>query len=458
MQRLLITLFLGLFSISTINAQPPKDYQQLTRILFVFDGSQSMYGIWNKEQKITIARKVMIEMVDSLKNIPNIELALRVYGHQSPVPPQDCNDTKLEVPFSPDNANMIKQKLHSIDPKGTTPIARSLELAARDFPVEDNVRNIIILITDGIEACDGDPCAVSKELQKRGVMLRPFIIGLGYDIDFTETFKCVGRVFNAKDETQFKDILSVAVSEALNSTTAQVNLLDKSGKPTETNVNMTFYDDFSGQIKYNYIHTINDRGNPDTLILDPLVKYNLVVHTLPPVKKNDIEISPGKHTTISLDAPQGYLELKKPGGLGYNNLQFIVKKANNYKTLNVQTVGAKEKYICGKYDIEILCLPRIQLKNIEVNQSSTTTLRIRPAGQISLLKNTPGYGAVYVIRDNKMELVVNLDPENSSAESFFLQPGKYKVIFRPKNSSSTLDTFEKSFNIESGENVHIKLY
>ena len=41
--------------------------------------------------------------------------------------------------------------------KGTTPIAKSLEEAAADFPI-DNSRNIVILITDGKEECGMDPC------------------------------------------------------------------------------------------------------------------------------------------------------------------------------------------------------------------------------------------------------------------------------------------------------------
>ena len=93
-----------------------------------------MAGQWEGARKIDIARDILLEMVDSLENNPDVEIALRIYGHQSPVPPQDCSDTKLEVPFSPSNGTRIRQKLKFINPKGTTPIARSLELAPGDFP------------------------------------------------------------------------------------------------------------------------------------------------------------------------------------------------------------------------------------------------------------------------------------------------------------------------------------
>ncbi len=150
-------------------------------------------------------------MVDSLENLDNVEMALRIYGHQSPVPPQDCSDTKLEVPFGPNNASRIRQKLRFISPKGTTPIAHSLELAAGDFPPCSKCRNIIILLTDGVEACDGDPCEVSIELQKRGIALRPFVIGIGNDPGFKETFECLGTYYDAPSQDQFRARVQVRV-------------------------------------------------------------------------------------------------------------------------------------------------------------------------------------------------------------------------------------------------------
>jgi len=55
--------------------------QTTNRILFIFDDSFSMNGPWNSNIKIEVAKKVMGEFLDSLKNIPNLELALRCYGH-----------------------------------------------------------------------------------------------------------------------------------------------------------------------------------------------------------------------------------------------------------------------------------------------------------------------------------------------------------------------------------------
>ena len=79
--------------------------QQKTRILFVLDGSQSMLGRWGEEQKMKVATRLLSNLMDSLQNIDNLEVALRVYGHQYSVAAgnRSCEDTKLEVPFSYNN-------------------------------------------------------------------------------------------------------------------------------------------------------------------------------------------------------------------------------------------------------------------------------------------------------------------------------------------------------------------
>jgi len=156
-----------------------------------------MYGRWESGAKIDVAQRLMGQMLDSLQGIQeegNFQLALRVYGHQKPVPPQDCSDTRLEVPFSNGNIYKIKRVLKAINPKGTTPIAGSLLKASYDFPPCTDCRNIVILITDGVEACDGDPCVVSKRLQQKGIILKPFVIGIGLDEDFRQ-FRMRRNVF-----------------------------------------------------------------------------------------------------------------------------------------------------------------------------------------------------------------------------------------------------------------------
>lgn len=453
----LAILFSGI--ISAQYSTPPKYEPPDTRILFIFDASQSMMGFWESDRKITIARNVLIDIIDSLETLDNVQMALRLYGHQKPVPPQDCSDTKLEVPFAKGNAARIRQELRFVNPKGTTPIAHSLELGAQDFPPDcNNCRNIIILITDGIEACDGDPCAVSYELQKQGIVLKPFVIGIGIDEGFHKTFECIGHYYNAADEERFAEVMEVVISQALNSTTAQVNLLDIHGNPTETNVNMTFSDYYSNKVLHNYIHTMNNRGVPDTLVLDHLVTYKLRVHTIPPVDVDSFRVYVGKHTVIAADCPQGSLEVKVGGSNQYRGMQYIVRKAGTMETLNMQEINKQEKYLVGKYDLEFPTLPRLYLNNVKIDQSTVTTITIPRPGILNLIKGAPGYGSIYVRKSARdEEWVCNMDP-NVKNETVLLQPGNYRVVYRAQNAKQILFTINRTFEIKSGGSEALNLY
>ena len=440
--------------LSQIKTETPAA-QQKTRILFLFDASQSMYARWESNTRYEIAKKLLSEIVDSLHTLSNVETALRVFGHTKKFPPQDCDDTKLEVPFGLANGYRIKEKLNQIRPSGTTPIAQSLEECGKDFP-DQSARNIIILITDGMEECKGDPCAVSHALQKKGVFLKPFIIGLNLSAELQTQFECVGTFYDASTEESFITIMNVVVSQALNNTTLQVNLLDVKGKPTESNVNMTFYDSFTGAVRYNFIHTINPKGVPDTLVVDPISKYKIVAHTIPPVSIDSVVSVPGKHTIVGIDAGQGDLFLKFEGLSDYRNLKCIVRKSGDLNTLHVQEFNNPVRYLVGKYDLEVLSLPRLHIRDVDISQSKTTTVQIPNPGIATIVSNGPGYGSVYVEEGNKLTFVANLNSDQSR-ESLFLLPGRYRVIYRAKNARESKYTIEKTFRVVSGGSQTVQL-
>jgi Ca-activated chloride channel family protein len=425
--------------------------------LFLLDASGSMFARMERDTRINIAKRLLSNIVDSLQGAKNVELALRVYGHTSPPAKRDCKDTRLEVPFRINNHADIKKRIQSISPKGTTLIAYSLQQAAYDFPLEPNTRNVIILITDGIEECQGDPCAISEALQSKGVVLKPFIIGLGSTVDFQKAFECVGRYYDANTEEQFNTVLNMVVSQALNNTTAQVNLLDVYSKPTESNVNMTFYETEHNQMVYNYMHTINEKGNPDTILLDPLYKYKMVVHTIPPIVKDNISVTAGKHTIIGVDAAQGELLVRIDGVTNYDNLKFIVRPSNQNKTLHVQNANIKEKYLVGKYDLEVLTLPRMFFKDAAVDQNMVTTIQIPQPGKLNITYPIQNfYTDIYQVIRGELIWVHKLSVD-VQRHNIIIQPGDYKLIYRGKGATRSNNTFIREFKINSGQATNITL-
>jgi Ca-activated chloride channel family protein len=455
----------GLFCLSILAAMPrlhaqheATGYTPTTRILFIFDASNSMSGQWDGARKIDIARDILLDMVDSLEQTPNVQMALRIYGHQSPVPPQDCSDTKLEVPFSPSNASRIRQKLKFINPKGTTPISNSLEQAADDFPPCSNCRNIILLITDGVEACDGDPCEVSLRLQQQGIILRPFVIGIGTDPGFRETFNCIGEYYDAPDKVRFREALTVVITQALNATSAQVNLLDTDARPNETNVNVVFHDSYSGVVRYNMIHTLNSKGNPDTISLDHLSTYNVLAQTIPPVTLENVKLVTGRHNILGLDAPQGFMLVRTTNGKAYDKEKILVRLPGDPRTINIQEMGNLGKYLVGKYDLEIPIYPLMLVEDVEIMQSYTTTVEIPAPGYVTFSSKQPGSGALYQLSpEGAQKWVMNL-PEKKKIQGFNLQPGSYRVIFRRADLRATDLTVVTDFDVTSGSSITLNFY
>ena len=444
---------------SFVNAQ---EYEQKppdkTRILFLLDGSGSMLAEWGPTLKINVAKRFLAQFVDSLRNDPDLELALRVYGHQYHRKYQRCDDSRLEVPFGRDNHTQLIQKLNQVNPQGTTPLAYSLEQAASDFPEDDNARNIIIIITDGIESCDGDPCKVSLELQKQNIFLRPFIIGIGMEKSFDEQFGCMGQYFDAENIAGFRSALKKSIDQTLEKTTVSIELLDHQNRPTISDVNITFVNDFTGNAAYDFIHYLDRNGNPDSVEIDAVVSYDIKVNTLPPVIEVDPEIIPGQHNVIRIKCPQGTLRVNQRNHSEYKkDVKVLVYKNGNDQILKSLSVEEAHDFLVGNYDIRITTLPMIELIDVSINPRELNTFDIPAPGILNIKSSFTGIGSLYLLRDNgASEWVYNL-PDNQLETSITLQPGNYKLVFRSKNALGSKFSKIKTFTIQSGRTIDLVL-
>nr|WP_299207610.1 VWA domain-containing protein [uncultured Brumimicrobium sp.] len=450
MKKILLALFIVLAGLT-------HSQEEKTRILFILDASNSMNKKWGAESRFITAKRILSNSVDSLRGVPNLEIGLRVYGHQSPITAtyQDCEDTKLEVPFGENNHQLILNKIKTIRAKGTTPIARSLEQAAGDFP-DREARNIIILITDGVEACDDEPCVIADKLRAKGITISPFVIGLGLDMSYLSHFDCYGNYKSAEDPMAFEAVLKNVVNKALVNTTVQINLNTIHGRPIETDVTMFLYEAGTSNLKYTYTHTLNHLDLPDTLILDPSIKYDLVVKTLPQKVKKNITIQRNTHNTIELDAPQGKLKFTFAQPTKYDFVDVRVMQKGEYQTLNTQKFNTTQEYIVGEYEVEILTLPR-RYKTVKVDQSSTNTVSIDAPGVVNLSAYKSVTGQIFEVKNNnEFEWVCDLN-ERTKTNQFILQPGRYVVIYRQVDLKETTYTKEKQFSIYSNKSITINL-
>lgn len=139
----------------------------------------------------------------------------------------------------------------------------------------------------------------------------------------------------------------------------------------------------------------------------------------------------------------------------YQKLQAIVRKKDEMTTLYAHAFDEEKKYLVGKYDLEIMTLPRILLTDVNVAQSNVTKVMIPQPGVASIGTGVKGYGSIFVEKADQLELVTTLNT-SSVRESIVLQPGSYRLVFRPVNAKQSIYTKEIPFTITSGQTTQVK--
>lgn len=184
-RRMALPIALALAAIAAGNTAAATDDSASADVL-VFDASGSMWGqLQGGENKIVVAREVMAEFFQ--RRDAATPLAVIAYGHRRR---GDCKDIEVIAASGKHDASQLASKLAGINPRGMTPIAESLRLAAAQVP-RTAERSNIILVTDGLETCDADPCAVAAELAASGHGIRAHVVGFGLTEKEASALSCV---------------------------------------------------------------------------------------------------------------------------------------------------------------------------------------------------------------------------------------------------------------------------
>lgn len=454
--RNIFAILVFVFAVHIVSAQQKSFRPKEVKILFLLDVSGSMNAEWDGQVRIDAAKKILLNLSDSLQaKYPNVHFGIRVFGADFPREQKNCKDSRLLVSFREKNKASLSAKLQTISPKGMTPIAYSLEKAAHDFPIDSNTLNAIILITDGEENCDGDVCNAAEMLMRKRISFRPFIVGMGVSEKSAEKFNCIGEFINAHTETEMNNTVNVIIKRTLNTTSAQINLLDTKGKATVSNIPFTLYDSETGKEEYSFIHSLNTNGNPDTLHLNPLGIYTLVVHTFPPVKKENIELTLGRHNIIAVDVPVGnYTSFCSNASVAENSAQVLIRHRDN-SILNLQELVQTEGYLQNKYAVDVLTLPAYKV-SANVIAEKNTDLKIPSFGTVSISASQSYRVAILVRQQNKWQKVTELSV-GTKTEAIKLQPGEYKIIYQGVYSTTTENSRSKLFRVEEGRFVSFSL-
>lgn len=232
-----------------------------SNLMFILDGSNSMWGQIDGVAKIATAQTVLGETVANLPE--TVEPSLIIYGHRSK---GSCRDIELVAPFGSGKRGDIREALDKISPRGKTPIADGLKTASQTFAGHEKENNSILLVSDGSDNCSGDPCAVANQLSSGDAKIRVHVIGFNVSDDTRKELQCIaekgkGDYYDVGNAEQFKDAVAKVQVAARGPETKP------EPKPApEPVISDVFNDEFDGR-SLGKVWQV-DRPDPDKFIVD----------------------------------------------------------------------------------------------------------------------------------------------------------------------------------------------
>lgn len=242
-------------------------------ILIILDASSSMEETVDGQVKIDVAKEVLVDLVEDLP--VGALVGMRVFS--------GCSNIYLLSPIAPLDRAWLTGEILAIEPRGATPIADALILARQDLSSVAGEK-LILLITDGMETCKGDPVVAAQDLITSGYDLRINVVG--FDVSRNETARdqlmqiaeaTGGLYFDADSSEELRTAISLSAP-----------------------FSYTVYDE-------NGIEVFSGRLGGDAPEL-AVGTYRVVIATDPVIVIEDVVVEEQKTTTITVEAANGSYE------------------------------------------------------------------------------------------------------------------------------------------------------
>ncbi len=131
---------------------------QSGKAMLIVDSSRSMWGQIDGVNKVVHAREALSRFFERQEGA--FRLGLMAYGHQEDA---SCEDFAVLQEVGDIDSAVYAGAVNNISPKGSTPITAALDAAAEEMARETG-RKHIVLLSDGLDNCKGDPCARANQL------------------------------------------------------------------------------------------------------------------------------------------------------------------------------------------------------------------------------------------------------------------------------------------------------
>jgi len=163
--------------------------------LLILDSSGSMKGpAGGSKTKIQAAKDAIERFAVGAPDSFNV--GLMVYGHRGRPSEagkaESCAGSEVVAPLGELDYRSVDGVLRRFEPKGWTPVAGSLERARETFRGRQSGANRIVLVTDGLETCDGDPLREARSLKDAGLEVTVDVVG--FDIARSQDAQALRRI------------------------------------------------------------------------------------------------------------------------------------------------------------------------------------------------------------------------------------------------------------------------
>jgi len=222
--RFFLVLVLGVISIPGLETARAQTATKTVNVELILDSSGSMAEQLDSGQtRIDAAKQVLTDVINELPEQPNINVGFRVYGHKGnnteAGKSESCRSTELKVPIKGVDKKALQAQVDAYQPVGWTPLSLSLRESGKDFPAaDDNTVNAVVLVTDGLETCGGDPCSASRQIKTGTSAITTHVIGFALDETEQANLQCIvdesgGLLLGAGDADELSKALFTVLEE-----------------------------------------------------------------------------------------------------------------------------------------------------------------------------------------------------------------------------------------------------
>jgi Ca-activated chloride channel family protein len=412
-------------------------------LVLVLDVSGSMRGKVGGETKILGARRVLGKLIEDLPD--GRPVGLFAYGHRRA---DDCTDIEQVAPLAPLDRKALRGAIEKLQPKGKTPITGALVAAIRALDGQ-SAGGTVVVVTDGLETCSGDPCAAVRAARAKNSGFVLHVIGLDVSKEDVSSLECAaqaggGLYLAAADAGELSAALSKAVVPPVQADGVLSIKAVADGSLEDVSIRVI---DASGKNIVSARSYRDPATNPRVLPL-PAGVYQVEAKAVrvsgADVQRLTVEIVRGSKIEREIDLSTGELLIGVTRNGRLSDASFSIYPAGSRKAVAsgrtyraASSNPATKRLVAGEYEVE--------LNSVEIEGDAKASLgkvTVPPRGRVRLDHAfVSGSLALAVTRGNRLvdsTVAVHgpagevargrtYDKASTNPKRFELSPGNYRV-------------------------------